>query len=203
MHVVCFDLEGVFTPEIWISVAEATGIEELKITTREEPDYDKLMNRRLNILRKKDIKVEEIQRIIAKMELLPGAKEFMYWIRSLAQIVVITDNYKDFLMPLLKKLGYPMCFHHDLEIKNNIIMNYHLTTNNMKKKVVQAFKSMNCKVIACGDSYNDIEMLKEADHGILFKPPQNVIDEYPEFPVVDEYSKFKAILSNHLGLLSK
>ncbi|MFX1338018.1 MAG: bifunctional phosphoserine phosphatase/homoserine phosphotransferase ThrH [Promethearchaeota archaeon] len=201
MDVVCFDLEGVFTPEIWISVAEATGIDELKITTRDEPDYDKLMKTRLEILKKKGITIGTIQKIIAKMELLPGAKEFMTWVRSVAQIVVITDNYKDFLNPLLKKLDYPMCFHHDLEIdKNGIITDYHLTTNNMKKKVVQAFKSMNCMVIACGDSYNDIDMLKEADYGILFKPPQNIMDDFPEFPVVYDYNNFKKTLSNHLGI---
>jgi phosphoserine/homoserine phosphotransferase len=200
MNIICFDLEGVFTPEIWISVAEATGIDELKITTRDEPDYDKLMRRRLDILKKSGITVDDIQRIIAKMELLPGAQEFMNWVRSIAQISVITDNYKDFLSPLLEKLGYPMCFYHNLEINDGIITNYHLTTKNMKKKVVQAFKSMNCMVIACGDSYNDIEMLKEADHGILFKPPQNVINEFPEFPVVNDYSEFKKILSNHLGI---
>ena len=200
MFVICFDLEGVFTPEIWINVAETMGIDELTITTRDEPDYDKLMKKRLDILKEHDVTLQDIQNITANMELLPGAKEFMDWIRSIAQVVVITDNYEEFLRSLLKKLGYPMCFHHDLEINNGIITNYHLTTKNMKKKVVQAFKGMNCTVIACGDSYNDIEMLKEADHGILFKPPKNVINEFPEFPVVNDYSDFKKIIANHLGV---
>ena len=201
MYVVCFDLEGIFTPEIWITVAEATGIDDLKITTRDEPDYDKLMKKRLEILREHNVTLQDIQKITAKMELLPGAKEFMSWIRSIAQVVVITDNYKEFLRSLLKKLDYPMCFYHHLETdKNGIITDYHLTTTNMKRKVVQAFKDMNCDVIAVGDSYNDIEMLKEAEHGILFKPPQNVVNEFPEFPVVNDYSNFKEVLSNHLGM---
>lgn len=201
MYVVCFDLEGIFTPEIWITVAEATGIDDLKITTRDEPDYDKLMKKRLEILREHNVTLQDIQKITAKMELLPGAKEFMSWIRSIAQVVVITDNYREFLRSLLKKLDYPMCFYHHLETdKNGIITDYHLTTTNMKRKVVQAFKDMNCDVIAVGDSYNDIEMLKEAEHGILFKPPQNVVNEFPEFPVVNDYSNFKEVLSNHLGM---
>lgn len=201
MYVVCFDLEGIFTPEIWITVAEATGIDDLKITTRDEPDYDKLMKTRIEILREHNVTLQDIQKITAKMELLPGAKEFMSWIRSIAQVVVITDNYKEFLRSLLKKLDYPMCFYHHLETdKNGIITDYHLTTKDMKRKVVQAFKDMNCDVIAVGDSYNDIEMLKEAEHGILFKPPQNVVNEFPEFPVVNDYSNFKEVLSNHLGM---
>ncbi len=201
MFVVCFDLEGVFTPEIWITVAEATGIDELKITTREEPNYDKLMKKRIELLRLNKINLKDIQTIISKMELLPGAEEFMGWIRSVAQVAVITDNYKEFLMPLLKKLGFPLCFHHQLEVdENGMISNYHLTTKDMKKKAVQFFRDMNYKVIAVGDSYNDIDMLKEAEHGILFKPPQNVIDEFPEFPVVNNYSDFKVILSNHLRI---
>ena len=201
MYVVCFDLEGIFTPEIWITVAEATGIDDLKITTRDEPDYDKLMKKRLEILREHNVTLQDIQKITAKMELLPGAKEFMSWIRSIAQVVVITDNYREFLRSLLKKLDYPMCFYHHLETdKNGIITDYHLTTKDMKRKVVQAFKDMNCDVIAVGDSYNDIEMLKEAEHGILFKPPQNVVNEFPEFPVVNDYSNFKEVLSNHLGM---
>ena len=200
MFVVCFDLEGVFTPEIWITVAEATGIDELKITTREEPNYDKLMKKRIELLRKNRINLKNIQTIISKMDLLPGAEDFMNWIRSVAQVAVITDNYKEFLMPLLKKLGYPLCFHHKLEVdKNGMILNY-LTTKTMKKKAVQFFKDMNYNVIAVGDSYNDIDMLKEAEHGILFKPPQNVREEFPEFPVVNNYSDFKVILSNHLRI---
>jgi phosphoserine/homoserine phosphotransferase len=201
MFVVCFDLEGVFTPEIWISVAEATGIDELKLTTRDESDYDKLMKKRIKLLKKNKLTIKAIQEITAKMELLPGAEEFMNWIRSVAQVAVITDNYKEFLMPFLKKLGYPLCFHHQLEFnENGTITNYKLTTKNMKRKAVGFFKDMNYNVIAVGDSYNDIEMLKEADHGILFKPPENVINEFPEFPVVNNYSDFKVVLSNHLKI---
>jgi phosphoserine/homoserine phosphotransferase len=201
MFVVCFDLEGIFTPEIWIRVAEAIGIDELRITTRDEPDYDRLMKRRIEILKKNNITLKNIQNIVAKMELLSGAKEFMDWVRSITQVVIITDNYKEFLNPLLKKLGYPMCFYHRLEIDNKgFITNYQLTVKNMKRKVVQAFKGINCKVIAVGDSYNDIEMLKEADYGILFKPPQNIVQEFSEFIIVNEYSHFKKVLANHLGI---
>ena len=201
MYVVCFDLEGVFTPEIWISVAEATKIDELKLTTREEPDYDKLMKKRIELLRRNGINLKRIQEIVSKMELLPGAEKFMNWIRSVAQVAVITDNYKEFLMPILKKLGYPLCFHHQLEVdENGSIVNYHLTTKDMKRKAVQFFRDMNYKVIAVGDSYNDIDMLKAAEQGILFKPPQKITEEFPEFPVVNNYADFKAILSNHLGV---
>ncbi|MFX0070677.1 MAG: bifunctional phosphoserine phosphatase/homoserine phosphotransferase ThrH [Candidatus Hermodarchaeota archaeon] len=199
MFIVCFDLEGVFTPEIWICIAEAKGIDELKITTRDEPDYDKLMKKRLKILKENGIKIKDIQNIIAEMELLPGAQEFMDWIRSVAQVAIITDNYKEFLKPILKKLGYPLCFHHQLELdENGFITNYKLTTHNMKKKAVRFFKNMNYKVIAVGDSYNDIKMLKEADYGILFKPPKKVEDQFPEFPIVDNYNDFKKILDNYL-----
>ncbi len=201
MVIVCFDLEGIFTPEIWISVANATGIEDLKLTTRDEPNYEKLMSKRLEILREHDITLTDIQNITATMDILPGAREFMEWIRSVAQIVVITDNYIEFLRSLLKKLEYPMCFCHYLETdKKGIITNYRLRIKDMKRKAIQTFKNLNYSVIAVGDSYNDIDMLKEAEHGILFRPPQNVIEEFPEFPVVNEYSELKKILSNHLGI---
>lgn len=199
MFIVCFDLEGVFTPEIWICIAEAKGINELKITTRDEPDYNKLMKKRLKILKENRITIKDIQNIIAEMELLPGAQEFMDWIRSAAQVAIITDNYKEFLKPILRKLGYPLCFHHQLELDDSgFITNYKLTTKNMKKKAVQFFKNMNYKVIAVGDSYNDIEMLKEADYGILYKPPPNVREQFPEFPVITNYKDFKKILKVYL-----
>ncbi|TFG07532.1 MAG: bifunctional phosphoserine phosphatase/homoserine phosphotransferase ThrH [Promethearchaeota archaeon] len=201
MFVVCFDLEGVFIPEIWISVAEATEIDELKLTTRDEPDYDKLMKKRIEILKNNNITLKDIQEVIMEMGLLPGAEEFMNWIRSVTQVAVITDNYKEFLKPFLKKLGYPLCFHHQLEVdEDGIIIDYHLTKKKMKKKAVQFFQDMNYKVIAVGDSYNDIEMLKKAEFGILFKPPSKVAEEYPEFPVVDNYSDFKKILSHYLDI---
>lgn len=199
MFIVCVDLEGVYTPEVWISVAKATGIGELKLTTRDVPDYDALMKRRLKILKEHKITLKDIQNVIAKMELLPGALEFSNWLRSVTQVVVVTDSYIEFAMPFMKKLGYPTLFCHDLETdKNGMITNYRLRINNMKKITVSAFKTMNYEVIAVGDSYNDIEMLKEANWGILFRPPEKVVLEFPQFPVVTEYSDLKEQISNHL-----
>lgn len=203
MFIVCFDLEGIFTPEIWITIAEATGIDELKLTTRDEPDYDKLMKKRLELLKENGIFIKQIQKIIADIQLLSGAKEFLEWVLSIAQVVIVTDNYIEFLKPLLRKLSYPMCFCHHLEIdEKGIITCYNLRTKNMKKKAVQTFQNMNYKIIAVGDSYNDIEMLKEAEYGILFRPPQNVIKDFPEFPIVNEYSELKKMLSNHMGIIN-
>ena len=201
MYITCFDLEGVFTPEVWINVALKTGIDELKVTTRDEPDYNKLMKRRLKILKEHDIKLKDIQEIIAGMDLLPGAREFLDWVRSIAQVIVVTDSYVEFATPLLKKLGYPTCFCHNLETNGNgIIIDYKLRIDNMKKETVKALKQMKYKVIATGDSYNDVAMLLEADNGILFRPPDNVVEEFPQFPVVRNYSELKKIISNHLGV---
>ena len=201
MFVVCLDLEGVFTPEVWINVALKMGIPELKLTTRDEPNYDKLMKRRLKILREHGITLKRIQEVIAGMELLPGAKEFLDWLRSMTQVIIVTDSYIEFAMPLIKKLGYPILLCHDLETdEDNIIINYRLRIRDMKKKTVQAFKEMNYIVIAVGDSYNDMDMLIEANQGILFRPPENIIKEFPQFPIVIEYSDLKKRLSNHLGL---
>jgi len=201
MEIVLFDLEGVFTPEVWINVALKTGIDELKITTRDEPDYNKLMKRRLKILKEHRITLKNIQDIIAGMELLPGAREFIDWVRTVSQVIVVTDSYVEFATPLLEKLGYPTCFCHNLETNGDgIITDYKLRIENMKKETVKALKQMNYKVIATGDSYNDVAMLLEADNGILFRPPDNVVEEFPQFPVVTNYSELKRIIANHLGL---
>ncbi|TFG29446.1 MAG: bifunctional phosphoserine phosphatase/homoserine phosphotransferase ThrH [Promethearchaeota archaeon] len=203
MYIVCFDLEGIFTPEIWISIAEATDIDELKLTTRDEPDYDKLMKRRIKLLKENGINIKQIQNIIRQMQLLPGAKKFMRWIRTVAQVAIITDNFKEFLRPLMKKLGYPLTFCHHLEIENDMIIDYHLRIKDMKRRAIQTFKNMNFNIIAVGDSYNDIEMLREAEYGVFFRPPENVIKEFPEFPFVNEYSDLKKLLSNHMGILER
>ena len=201
MNIVCFDLEGVFTPEVWIAVSKATGIDDLKLTTRDISDYDVLMKNRIEILKKNGITLKDIQEIISNMELLPGAREFLDWIRSLAQIVIVTDSFIEFVMPFMKKLGYPICFCHNLETdKEGIINNYQIRIREMKKQTVLALKRLNYEIIAVGDSYNDIPMLSEAKYGILFRPPKNVIDEFPQFPVVDEYSELKDLISNYLGL---
>jgi len=200
MYIVCFDLEGVFTPEVWIAVSNATGIDELKLTTRDISDYDILMQNRIAILKKNNIKLKDIQDIISEMDLLPGAKEFLDYIRSIAQLVIVTDSFIEFVMPFMKKLGFPMCFCHNLEInEEGLITDYKIRTSEMKKKTVLAFKKLNYEVIAAGDSYNDVAMLLEAKHGILFRPPKNVVEQFPELPVVNEYDELKDLISKYLG----
>ncbi|NHI93334.1 MAG: bifunctional phosphoserine phosphatase/homoserine phosphotransferase ThrH [Candidatus Lokiarchaeota archaeon] len=201
MFVVCLDLEGVLSEEVWINVSLKTGIEELKLTTRDVSDYDVLMKRRLKILKENNITLKEIQNIIGEMDLLPGALEFLNWLRSVTQVIILTDSYIEFALPIVKKLGYPTLFCHDLETdEKGIISNYRLRIKNMKKQSVISFKNMNYDVIAIGDSYNDIDMLKEAKYGILFKPPKKVIEEYPEYPVITEYSQLKEKISEYIGL---
>jgi phosphoserine / homoserine phosphotransferase len=195
MHIVCSDLEGVFVPEIWINVAKKTGIEELKLTTRDISDYDVLMKRRLNILRENSLKLKDIQDVIDQMDPLPGAMEFLNWLRSQTQVIIVSDTYVQFAGPLMKKLGYPTLFCHTLEVsENDSVIGYKLRQKEGKKKTVQALRSLKYDIIAVGDSYNDIDMLKEADMGILFCPPQNVIDEFPELPVTTDYEQVKQIL---------
>ena len=195
MHIVCSDLEGVFIPEIWINVAKKTGIEELKLTTRDISDYDVLMKKRLNILKENNLKLKDIQDVIDKMDPLPGALEFLNWLRSQTQVIVVSDTFVQFAGPLMKKLGYPTLFCHTLEIsENNSVTGYNLRQKEGKKKTVQALRSLEYHIIALGDSYNDINMLKEADLGILFCPPQNVMDEFPELPVTTDYDQIKQIL---------
>jgi phosphoserine/homoserine phosphotransferase len=195
MHIVCSDLEGVFIPEIWINVAKKTGIEELKLTTRDISDYDVLMKRRLNILKENSLKLKDIQDVIDQMDPLPGALEFLNWLRSQTQVIIVSDTYVQFAGPLMKKLGYPTLFCHTLEVsENDSVIGYKLRQKEGKKKTVQALRSLKYNIIAVGDSYNDIDMLKEADMGILFCPPQNVIDEFPELPVTTDYEQVKQIL---------
>ena len=200
MYIVCFDLEGVFTPEVWIAVSKTTGISDLKLTTRDISDYDVLMKNRIAILKKNKITIENIQDIISNMDLLPGAKEFLDHIRTIAQVVIVTDSFIEFVMPFMKRLGFPMCFCHNLEIdEEGMITDYKIRTNEMKKKTVLAFKKLNYEVIAAGDSYNDVSMLLEAKHGILFRPPKNVVEQFPEIPVVNEYDELKDLISKFLG----
>jgi phosphoserine/homoserine phosphotransferase len=202
MFVVCLDLEGVFTPEIWELVAEETKIKKLSLTTRDIPDYDLLMKQRLEILRDNKISLDHIQKTIENMEILPGAAEFLKWLQSNVQVIILTDSFVEFIKPLAHKLNFPTIFCHDLEIdKDGFISNYILRLKDMKKKTVKAFKSLNYKTIAIGDSYNDIGMLHEADYGILYRPPKNVKEEFPEFPVSMNYTELKNIISNHLGIL--
>ena len=201
MYIVCFDLEGVFTPEVWIAVSKGTGIDELKLTTRDISDYDVLMKNRIAILQKNSITLKRIQEIISNMNLLSGAKEFLNYIRSITQVVIVTDSFIEFVMPFMKKLGFPLCFCHNLETnEEGMITDYKIRTHEMKKKTVVALKKLNYEVIAAGDSYNDVSMLLEAKHGILFRPPKNVVEQFPELPVVNEYEELKSLVSKYLEL---
>jgi phosphoserine/homoserine phosphotransferase len=200
MNIVCSDLEGVFVPEIWINVAEKTGIEELRLTTRDISDYDVLMKRRLAILDENHLKIDDIKAVIATMNPLDGALEFLNWLRSCIQIIVVSDTFEQFARPLMEKLGWPTLFCHTLSIESDgLITDYVLRQKDAKREAVISLKNLNYKTIALGDSYNDITMLKEADNGILFNPPDNVKNEFPEFPVTFEYEELKNIIEKILS----
>ena len=200
MHIVCSDLEGVFVPEIWINVAEKTGIKELRLTTRDISDYDVLMKRRLAILEENGLKIGDITAVIATMDPLEGAVEFLDWVRSRTQIIVVSDTFDQFAGPLMKKLGWPTLLCHTLSIEpDGFISGYVLRQKDSKREAVISLKNLNYKTMAVGDSYNDITMLKEADNGILFNPPDNVKSEYPEFPVSFSYESLKDIVENILS----
>ena len=201
MHIVCSDLEGVFVPEIWINVAERTGIDELRLTTRDISDYDELMQRRLSILDANKLKLKDITDVIATMEPLPGAREFLDWLRARTQVIVVSDTFVEFARPLMEKLGWPTLLCHHLTIDGNgAIAGYNLRQADGKRKVVEAFKTLQYTVLAMGDSYNDMRMLKEAHKGILFRPPQNVIDEFPQFPVTTAYDELRDIFRKEMSV---
>lgn len=199
MNIVCSDLEGVFVPEIWINVAEKTGIEELRLTTRDISDYDVLMKRRLAILDENNLKIDDIKAVIATMNPLDGAVEFLNWLRLRTQIIVVSDTFDQFARPLMEKLGWPTLFCHTLSIApDGFITGYVLRQKDAKREAVISLKNLNYRTIGVGDSYNDISMLKAADNGILFNPPDNVINEYPEFPVTFSYEELKSIIQKIL-----
>ncbi len=201
MYIVCSDLEGVFVPEVWINVAERTGIPELRLTTRDISDYNVLMQRRLKILDEHNLKIQDIQAVIATLQPLDGAKDFLDWLRSVTQVIVVSDTFQEFAKPLMEKLGRPTLLCHSLEIEpNGKVAGYKLRQPDAKRNTAKAFKAMNYNVIAMGDSYNDTNMLKEADSGILFRPPDNVIREFPQFPVIHDYVKLKELFIEKLGL---
>ena len=195
MVVTCLDLEGVLVPEIWIAVAEKTGIEKLRLTTRDIPDYDELMRGRLKILDENNLKLADIQEVIASIAPLPGAKKFLSWLESEFQVIILSDTFSQFAGPLMEQLGYPTLFCHDLVVDEaGRIADYRLRIPDAKTKAVAALKLLNLKVIAAGDSYNDTGMLKEADVGILFRAPENVVEEFPQFPVIRTYEEFKTAI---------
>ena len=199
MHIVCADLEGVFVPEIWINVAEKTGIEELRLTTRDISDYDVLMKKRLSILEANDLKLSDITRVIDTMEPLPGAVDFVDWLRSRTQIIILSDTFTQFAGPLMKKLGWPTLFCHSLSVNaDGYVTDYVLRQKDSKEKAVRALKQLNFNVLALGDSYNDISMLKSADKGILFRPPYSVVEAFQELEVTRTYDDLKTIIQKIL-----
>jgi len=196
--VVTLDLEGVLVPEIWIAVAEKTGIDALNKTTRDEPDYDVLMKYRLDILRQNNLKLSDIQEVIGTLSPLEGAKGFLDELRAKTQVVILSDTFLQFAEPLMRQLDWPTLFCHHLEVNDDVITNYCLRQPDQKRKSVEAFKALNFQVIAAGDSYNDTTMLGAADHGILFRAPDNVKAEFGNFPAVEEYGELMARIEEHL-----
>ena len=192
MEIACLDLEGVLVPEIWIGFAEKTGIDELRATTRDIPDYDVLMKQRLRLLNENQLGLRDIQEVIATMVPLPGAKDFVYWLKEHFQVVILSDTFYEFSHPLMRQLDFPTLFCHKLVTdENGTIIDYKLRQEDPKRQCVMAFHGLNYRVIASGDSYNDTTMLSEADAGILFKAPGKVIEEFPQFPSVTNYDELK------------
>jgi len=196
MQIACLDLEGVLVPEIWINVAERTGIEALRATTRDISDYDVLMKQRLRLLDEHNLKLSDIQEVIAGMGPMDGAKDFLDELRQHFQVIILSDTFYDFAAPLMKQLGYPTLLCHRLGIDDEgRVAEYHLRMPDQKRAAVKSLHNLNFQVIAAGDSYNDTAMLSEANAGILFRPPQNVIDEFPQFPVTTTYDELSAAFS--------
>ena len=203
MIVACLDLEGVLVPEIWINVAERTGIAELRRTTRDEPDYDLLMRARLAILEQHKLGLREIQAVIATLEPLPGALDFLNRLRERHQVLILSDTFYDFAKPLMRKLGFPTLFAHDLIVEaSGRISGYRLRMPDQKRQSVEHLRALAFRVIAAGDSYNDTSMLAAAHAGILFRPPANVSAEFPQFPVTREYEELERAFENAARLIA-
>ncbi len=193
MKIVCLDLEGVLVPEIWIAFSERTGIPELRRTTRDEPDYDKLMKFRLDLLAEKKLGLPDIQKVICEMGPLPGAREFLDKLREDYEVIILSDTFYEFAHPLMRQLAWPTLFCHSLETDaSGVVVDYHLRMPEQKREAVKRFREMNFSVVAAGDSYNDTKMLAEAHAGILFHPPENVIREFPQYPVTRTYDELRA-----------
>ena len=192
MEIACLDLEGVLVPEIWIGFAEATGINELRATTRDIPDYNVLMKQRLQILRENNLGLVDIENVISGISPMEGALEFVNWLKERFQLVILSDTFYEFSEPLMRQLGFPTLFCHRLIVDSNgIITDYKLRQKDPKRQCIKAFHRLNFRVIASGDSYNDITMLSEAESGILFRAPSNVIAEFPQYPSVTSYEDLK------------
>ena len=193
MRIVCLDLEGVLVPEIWIEFSKRTGIPELRRTTRDEPDYDKLMNFRLDLLRKHNLGLPDIQKVISEMGPMPGAREFLDQLRERYEVIILSDTFYEFAHPLMRQLAWPTLFCHCLEaVADGMLVNYRLRMPDQKREAVKRLREMNFTVVAAGDSYNDTAMLGQANAGILFHPPENVIREFPQYPVTLNYDELRA-----------
>ena len=199
MDIVCLDLEGVLVPEIWIAFSEASGIPKLSRTTRDEPDYNKLMDWRLNILREHSLGLKEIQETIAKIDPLPGAKEFLDELRSLTQVIIISDTFTQFAKPLMKKLGWPTLFCNSLEVApNGEITGFKMRIRDSKLNIVKALQSAGFETIAAGDSYNDLGMIQAGKAGFLFRTTEQIKKDYPDIPALEDYDEFLASIKNVL-----
>ena len=200
MNIVTLDLEGVLIPEIWIAFAEASSIPELRRTTREEPDYDKLMRYRLDILAKKGIKMADIEAVISTLEPLEGAVEFMQWLTSKTRAVILSDTFEQFARPLMAKLGNPTLFCHDLVISpEGFVSDYRLRISDQKRKTVEAFQSLNFKVFSTGDSYNDLSMLRAADRAVMYRPTAKFAAENADLPVATNYDELKVAFERFMN----
>ena len=192
MRIVCLDLEGVLVPEIWIAFSERTGIPELRRTTRDEPNYDTLMKYRVGILAEHGLGLPDIQKVICEMGPMPGAKAFLDKLREDYEVIILSDTFYEFAHPLMRQLAWPTLFCHSLEVDSTgVVVNYHLRMPEQKREAVKRFREMNFTVVAAGDSYNDTKMLAEAHAGILFHPPENVIREFPQYPVTQTYNELR------------
>lgn len=200
MAIVCLDLEGVLIPEIWIGLADLTGIDGLRATTRDVPDYDQLMRQRLSILDEHGLGMDHIQRVIADMRPLDGAYDFLMDIRSRHQVIILSDTFYQFARPLMAQLDWPTLFCHELQVEaDGRISDFHIRLPDHKRRAVAAFGDLNFMTVAAGDSYNDTTMLAEADHGVLFRPPQRVIDDFPNFPVARDYPELRQAIETALA----
>jgi phosphoserine/homoserine phosphotransferase len=199
MWAVCADLEGVFVPEIWVNVAKKTGIEKLRVTTRDIRDYDELMTYRLRILDENNLKIKDIQDVIATLKPLDGALDFVRWLRRVTRLVIVSDTFIEFAQPLMDQLENPLLLCHSLEIDaTGRVVNYKLRQPDPKRKTIEAFRSLCYQTLAFGDSYNDISMLKAADVGILYRPPERIAADYPEFAVAGTVPELQALIRQHL-----
>lgn len=194
MLIVTLDMEGVLVPEIWISVAERTGIEELRLTTRDVADYDDLMAHRLRLLDQHGLKLSDIQRVIATLEPLPGAKDFLDWLRRTHRALILSDTFEQFAEPLIRQLDWPTLFCHSLVVQDDHVVGYQLRLQDQKRAAVRAMHDLNFTVVAAGDSFNDISMLLEADQGILFRPPAGLPEQYPQLPVATSFDRMREII---------